>query len=66
MGAFSDLAIDKQEREEKGLTEWAVVLNDPAKPVRLWRVLGESRGFFLLYSQGEEKIEAVENCWVIA
>ena len=66
MGGFSELAIDKAEREESGRVDWAVLLDDPGNPAKLFRVIGEARGFFLLYADGREIIEPAANVWVIA
>ena len=66
MGAFSDLSIDIKEREEREIMEWAVLLDDPGNPAKLFRVIGEARGFFLLYADGREIIEPAANVWVIA
>ena len=69
MGAFSDLSIDIGQRKKSGRVEWAVILDDPARPATLWRVIGESRGVYLLEHgklSGVRVYQAVSDCWVIA
>jgi hypothetical protein len=68
MGAFSDLSIDIQERAENGREEWAVVLDDQNRPAALWRVLGETSGFFLLEHgrTGQQVYQPIENVWLVA
>jgi hypothetical protein len=68
MGAFRDLYIDIQERAEKGLIEYAVILDDEKRPATVYRVLGEVNGHFMLRHDrtGREILESIENVWLVA
>ena len=69
MGLFSDLAIDIAQREESQRVEWAVILDDPQRPAKLWRVLGEARGGVYLSdpeNPGAGIFESCENVWIVA
>jgi hypothetical protein len=68
MGAFSQLAMDIRDRESKP-AEWAVMLSDESRPATIWRIIGESRGFYLLEHgklSGVQVHQKVNECWVIA
>ena len=67
MGAFSDLHISIQDRKAKP-QEWAVLLDDQNRPAQLWAVLGDTKGFYLLENPKtkETRLEAFQDCWIIA
>lgn len=67
MGAFSDLSIDIQERANSGRIEWAVLLNDEKRPATVWRVIGKTRGLFLLENgRGAEITREAGEIWIVA
>ena len=68
MGAFSDLHISMHDKNEKR-PEWAVILDDENRPAVLWKILGETRGFYFL-EHGRlphvQIFERADNVWIVA
>ena len=69
MGAFSQLSIDIRDREKARRVEWAVMLLDETRPAVVWRVLGETRGHYMLEHgriPGVRVAVPVSDCWIVA